>query len=256
VKIKFLGAHNTESTDARLSSLLIDDILVLDAGGLTSSLFFPAQLKIKAILVTHQHYDHIRDIPTIAMNFFLRHKAISIYATALVREILLIHLLNGELYPKFLEKPSEKPTIDFHEVEPYQQIQIQGYSVLAVPVTHAGLAVGYQLTSARGKSLFYTGDTGPGLDLCWQYISPQVLIIEVTVPNRYEDFARESGHLTPGLLKRELMNFQKLKGYLPQILTVHMNPALEAEIRAELTVVAKELDCLIKLAYEGMQLKL
>lgn len=256
MKIKFLGVHNTESKDTKLLSLLIDDILVLDAGGLTSSLSFSAQLRLKAILITHQHYDHIRDIPAIAMNFFLRQEVISIYTTAPVKEALLTHLLNGDIYSKFQEKPQEKPTINFHEVKPYQTMRIEGYSLLALPVAHTGPAVGYQLISALGKALFYTGDTGPGLDLCWQYVSPQLLVTEVMVPNRYEDFARESGHLAPSLLRGELMSFQKLKGYLPRVVAVHMNPALEAEIGAELAVVAKELDCSIKLAYEGMQLEL
>lgn len=256
MKIKFLGAHNTESQSTKLLSLLIDNILALDAGGLTSSLSFSTQLKLKAILITHQHYDHIRDIPAIAMNCFLRQQAISIYATLPVKEAILAHLLNGELYSKFQEKPQEKPTINFHTVEPYQKIQVEGYSLLPVPVAHTGPAVGYQLTSASGKALFYTGDTGPGLDLCWQYVSPQLLVIDVTASDRYLEFGRESGHLTPSLLKDELVSFQKLKGYLPRVVCVHMNPALEAEIGAELAVVAKELDCSITMAYEGMQLEL
>ena len=256
MKIKFLGAHNTESEDTKLLSLLIDDILALDAGGLTSSLSFSAQLEIKAILITHQHYDHIRDIPAIAMNFFLRQQVISIYSTPPVEEALSTHLLNGDLYPKFLEEPQEKPTIKFHTVEPYQKMQIAGYSVLAVPVAHTGPAVGYQLTSALGKTLFYTGDTGPGLDLCWQYVSPQLLVIDVTASDRYLEFGRESRHLTPCLLREELMSFQRLKGYLPRVVCAHMNPALEAEIEAELAVVAEELDCKISLAHEGMQLEL
>ena len=256
MKIKFLGAHNTESQSTKLLSLLVDDILVFDAGGLTSSLSISSQLKIKAILVTHQHYDHIRDIPAIAMNFFLNQQAVSIYATPLVKEVILVHLLNGEIYPKFQQKPMEKPTISFHAVEPYQTMQIESYSVLAVPVAHTRPAVGYQLTSALGKVFFYTGDTGSGLDLCWQYVSPQLLVVDVTISDRYLEFGKESGHLTPSLLREELVSFQKLKGYLPRVVAIHMNPALEAEIGAELGVVAKELDCSITLAYEGMQLEL
>ncbi len=87
-------------------------------------------------------------------------------------------------------------------------------------------------------------------------MSPQLLVTEVTIPNRYEDFAKESRHLTPRLLREELMSFQKLKGYLPRVVTVHMNPALRGEIGAELAVVAKGLNCSIKLACEGMQLEL
>ena len=71
MNIRFLGAHNCESQNSRCACLLIDDILAIDAGGLTSSLSFPAQQNLKAILLTHQHYDHIKDIPTIAMNFGL-----------------------------------------------------------------------------------------------------------------------------------------------------------------------------------------
>ncbi len=39
-----------------------------------------------------------------------------------------------------------------------------------------------------------------------------MLIVDVTVPNDYEEFARETGHLTPGLLGEELAKFMELKG--------------------------------------------
>ncbi|GAH19393.1 unnamed protein product, partial [marine sediment metagenome] len=91
---------------------------------------------------------------------------------------------------------------------------------------------------------------------CWQHISPHLLIAEVTVPNRYEDFAKESGHLTPSLLKQELISFRELKGYLPPAVVVHMNPRLEKEIEAEIATVAAALNTGVNLAYEGMQLHL
>ncbi len=256
MKIEFLGAHTTETRSTRLSSLLIDDVLALDAGGLTSSLSLAEQLKIGAILITHQHYDHIRDIPVIAMNLFLNGATVDVYSIAPVRDAISNCLLNGDLYSKFLEKPKGKPTIRFHTVKPYQAVEIEGYSVLAVPVAHSVPTVGYQVASADGKKVFYTGDTGPGLADCWQYVSPQLLVIEVTASDRYLEFSRESQHLTPSLLREELVSFQRVKGYLPEVITVHMNPALEVEIEAELAVVARELGNLITLAYEGRQLYL
>ena len=84
---------------------MIDDVLAIDAGGLTSSLSFSAQQKLKAILLTHQHYDHIRDIPALAMNLFLSDATINIYSTLPVHDALATHLLDGELYPNFLEQP-------------------------------------------------------------------------------------------------------------------------------------------------------
>ena len=256
MNIKFLGAHNCESQNSKFISLLIDDTLVIDAGGLTSSLSFQAQQKLKAILLTHQHYDHIRDVPAIAMNFYLRGTTINIYSTQSVYDALAAHFLNGKLYPKFLEQPQGNPTIRFTIIEPCKTEPIEGYSVLAVKVNHAVLTVGYQITSPDGKIVFYTGDTGPGLASCWQAVSPQLLITEVTATNKYEEFGKESGHLTPSLLKQELTSFREVKGYLPRVVVVHMNPELEKEIEAEIAVVAKDLNNSITLASEGMQLYL
>jgi len=68
MKVQILGAHNLESANTRLVSLLVDDVLALDAGSLTSSLSFEAQAGGKAILLTHHHFDHMRDIATIGLN--------------------------------------------------------------------------------------------------------------------------------------------------------------------------------------------
>ena len=256
MNIQILGAHNCESQNSKFISLLIDDIIAIDAGGLTSSLSFQAQQKLKAILLTHQHYDHIRDIPAVAMNFYLSGAIINIYSTLPVYDTLATNLLNGKLYPNFLERPPENPTIKFTVMEPHQTVQIGGYSILAVTVNHVVPTVGYQITSPDGKVVFYTGDTGPGLADCWQHIAPQLLIIEVTAPNKYQAAYQKNGHLTPSLLKQELISFQEIKGYLPEVVVVHMQPDLEKEIEAEITAVAKVLDNSITLAGEGMRLHL
>ena len=256
MNIQVLGAHNCESQSSRFVCLLVDEVLAIDAGCLTSSLSFLAQQKLKAILITHQHYDHVRDVPAIAMNFYLQGTTINIYSIPAVHSALSSYLLNGELYPKFLEKPEKNPTIKFTTVEPHQIKQIEGYSILAVPVNHRIPAVGYQVTSPEGKSVFYTADTGPDLVDCWRHISPDLLITEVTAPNRYEEFAWESGHLTPSLLKQELISFRELKDYLPQVVVVHMSPELEKEIEGEIAAVAASLNNSISLAYEGMHLHL
>ena len=254
--IQVLGAHNLESQGSRYVSLLIDDVLAIEAGALTSSLPFPAQQKLKAVLLTHQHYDHIRDIPALGMSFLLHENTIEIYSTQPVYEALATNLLNERLYPNFMEKPQDKPTINFKIIEPNRAQEINGYSVLAVPVNHSVPTVGYQVTSAGGKTLFYTSDTGPGLAKCWQQVSPQLLIAEVTAPNRYEEFARGSGHLTPSTLGQELDCFRELKGYLPQVVLVHMNPMEEKEIEAEIAMVARSLNTTIRLGYEGMRINL
>jgi ribonuclease BN (tRNA processing enzyme) len=233
----------------------VDDTLALDAGGLTSSLSLAQQMKIKAVLLTHQHYDHVRDIPALAMNFYLHKASFDVYSSPAVHQALADCLMNGRLYPNFLKDPEPHPTVNFIAVEPQQSHRIGSYNILTTESKHSVATIGYQVTAADGKAMFYTGDTGPGLE-CWQQVSPDLLVIEVIAPNRFEAFAREKGHLTPSLLEQELATFRKLKDYLPQVVLVHLYPDLEAEIRAETDAVARSLDHPITISYEGMTVDL
>jgi ribonuclease BN (tRNA processing enzyme) len=252
--ITILGAHNTESKNTRLSSLMIDDVLAIDAGALTSFLSFEAQLKLKAILLSHQHYDHIRDIPAIGINYSFREKNLEIYSTESVYKVLTTHLLNDAVYPNFLAKPPENPTIKFNILEPGETISILNYNVLPVRVNHSIFTVGFQITDAAGKRMFYTSDTGPGLTDVWRQVAPQLLIIETTTSDRYLDSAPGTGHLTPSLLQKELKSLRDIQGYLPQVILVHINPTEEKKIEKEISGVAAALGASIQLGYEGMRL--
>ncbi len=252
MKIKVLGAHNTESGRTRYPCLLVDGILALDAGGLTSSLSFRDQIKIKALLLTHHHYDHIRDIPAFAMNLFLREKSVDLFTHQVAYDTLIKYLLDGEIYPNFHQRPQDNPTLKMHIVEPGRELAIEGYRITPVPVSHSIPSVGYQIKSPSGKTIFYTGDTGFNVNELWQQISPQVLFSEVTAANRWEESAKESKHLTPNLLKQALNHLRETRMYLPRIVAVHINPESEKEIQREISEVAASLKADISLAYEGM----
>jgi ribonuclease BN (tRNA processing enzyme) len=255
MRIEILGAHMTEIATIKPSALLVDDVLALDAGSLCSSLSLSSQQKLKAILLTHHHYDHVKDIPLLAMNLSPE-RSIEIYAAATTLEVLSTHLLDGAIYPNFLRWPEHDPAVKFNTITPYEPTNIAGYSVLAVPVPHAVHAIGFQVASSEGKKAFYTGDTGVGLSACWQHISPDLLITELSMPQKREEWARTTGHLTPQLLKAELVQFRKLKGYLPPTVLIHINPSWESEIEREVAEVAQELGASITLGHEGMKIDL
>jgi len=256
MNVRILGAHSSESRFARCISILVDDVLAIDAGGLSSGLSIPEQLGLRAILLTHQHYDHIRDLPILALNLNRQGCSIKVYCMPEVRDVIDAHLLNDQLYPRFHWLPEAKPTLDFSLVKPYEPQRIEGYEVRAIPVNHCDSCIGYQVTNPEGKVLFFTSDTGPDLKECWKQISPQLLITEVTMPNRYEELATNTSHLTPSLLRDELREFRKVKGYLPRTVVVHMDPSLEKEIEAEIRSVSEALHTPITLAYEGMDLRM
>ena len=256
MRVRILGAHNLESKETALTCLLVDDAIALDAGALTSNLPLEIQRRLEAVLLSHHHYDHIRDIPILAMTFFSGGGGIDIYATETTAAALTAYLFDGRIYLNFLEQPPGNPAARLHVIEPNREFEVAGYRVLPVPMQHALPSVGYQVTSADGKRLFYTSDTGPGLDDCWRQVTPRLLITEVTLSNEFADAAQEAGHLTPDLLRQEMESFRRIQGYLPQIVAVHVNPDLEDEIETQLADVAEALDTPISLGYEGMLLEL
>jgi len=257
VELRILGAHSNEAKGTRLTSFLIDDVLAVDAGGLTSALSLAEQEKIKAVLLTHHHFDHTRDLVTLGYDAALWDGRIKVYALSETLNVVIPCLLDGKIYANLLEYPSKKrPALQFETIEPYKEASVRGYKILALPVKHNTPTVGYQVTSPKGKKLFYSGDTGPGLSDCWEYISPDLLLCESSFPNMLGDFARKAGHLTPQLLKEELIQFKQLKGYLPRVIVIHIAILHEQEIEQEVAQVAKELGADVSLGHEDMRVVL
>ncbi len=253
--IKFLGTYNAESKYTHLVSFLIDGIIAVDAGSLTSELSFSEQEKIKAILLTHGHYDHIRGVPAFAFNNACQ--TTNVYAVKETLEILSSHLVDGIIYPKFTKKTPvcEEQSLEFVTLEPYIPLDIEGYKVLAIPVHHNNIsAVGFEITSRDGKKIFYSGDTGPGLSDVWTHVSSKLIIMDLTFPNRMEKTAENSAHLCPKTLKKELIEFHRIKGFYPKVFLIHLTPKFKDEIKKEINVVAKELNISIDIAREGEKL--
>jgi len=257
MQVRILGAHSGEVKGLRMACLLIDGVLALDAGGLTSSLSLSEQKKVRAVLLTHHHFDHSRDLVTLGANGYHFQTPVEIFGLSQTLEILNYCLLDGKMYADFSKWPSEgRPFLQLRVIDPLKQQNIEGYEVLPLLVQHSVPAVGFQVISKEGKSLFYTGDTGPGLADCWEHISPHLLIIEVSGPNKTQDFLKSVGHLSPELLMEELTQFKQAKGYLPRVIVNHIPPAFQKDIQGEIKEVARELRARIDIGHEDMKITL
>ena len=256
MELTILGAHNIESETARLAGMLIDGTLALDAGSLTSSLSLEDQYRIKAVFLTHHHYDHIRDIPILGMSLYLGHRNARIFALPETLDVLASSFLNGRVYSDFIRKPPEMPAFSLEPVVPGAEIQFEAYRILPVSMPHSVPAIGYLVNGPDGGRLFYTGDAGPGFYVQILGLEPHLLIVEVTASNRYTDFGRSAGHLTPGLLEVELLAYREAKGYVPDVVCVHMYPGQEKEIIGQLNQLAERLDADIHPSCEGMRINI
>ncbi|MCS7215333.1 MAG: 3',5'-cyclic-nucleotide phosphodiesterase [Thermodesulfovibrio sp.] len=235
MKIRVLGASGSDIPGYHLSSFLLNDKILFDAGGVTGSLSFPAQQKIEHIFITHAHLDHIRDIPFLADNIILsgKPKRINIYSIKEVIDDIKKHLLNYRIWPDFTVIPDVKNSIlNLKIIHEENQIMIDGYKITAYRMNHTVAAVGF-LVEKEGKSFFYTGDTGP-FNETWKKISDKninVLIIEVSMPNKMRELAIKTGHLTAELLFEELKLF---KNKPEKIFITHIKPLYKKKIEREL----------------------
>ena len=66
MKLKVLGCSGGELPGHRTTCFLVDGALAIDAGALTASLPLEELLGIDDILLTHSHFDHVKDIPLLA----------------------------------------------------------------------------------------------------------------------------------------------------------------------------------------------
>jgi phosphoribosyl 1,2-cyclic phosphodiesterase len=115
MEVRVLGAHN------RQSGYLIDGVLAVDVGSLASALSPAEQGGIQAILLTHRHLDHTRDIPTLALMTLDDPRQIDVYSLPETLEGVHAHLLDGDVYPDFTKKLTDAPPkYRFQPIEPWE----------------------------------------------------------------------------------------------------------------------------------------
>jgi phosphoribosyl 1,2-cyclic phosphodiesterase len=256
MEVRVLGGYQGEWRDGNFSSFVIDGHLAIDAGSLASGLTFEEQERIRHVLITHRHFDHVKDLPSFGFNMMTR-TVVTIHALLDVQETLEATLFSDRLFINFFRGTARvAPSMRFSPVSPGQAFDLDGYSILPVAVNHAVPCVGYQVADPDGRTFFYTGDNGPGAGREWAVATPDVLATEVTFSNRAADVARSAGHLTPAFLAQEIVAFRQLKGYVPRIVVVHRNPDFADEIERELVDVSNRLGVAIVLGTEGVRVQI
>ncbi len=256
MRVRVLGAHNLEAGRARHTCFLIDGVLGIDAGSLVSSLSLVEQGEIRSLLITHQHFDHSRDIPTLGLTTMGSPEPIHVYGLAATLESVHAHFLDGLVYPDLTkELNGTPPRFRSHGVEPDVAFETLGYTVKPVAASHPVPAVGYIVKSPSGRCVAYTGDTdGDLLPILQDELAPEVVFVDVTYPNRLQWRAKVSGHLTPCLLERQLGAALRDGVKLPKIVPVHLSLQEQDEIHEELSGVGKALDVDLTPGYEDMML--
>ena len=205
MNLKVLGCHGGESKKHRTTSFLLDDHVAIDAGAITSALSLEEQRRIAAVLVSHPHLDHVRDLATIVDNRCQQGgRPLEIVGIPDTIRALREHFFNDRLWPDFSKIPTDHgPTLVFREVEPETTFEVGGLRVTPVRVHHTIDAVGF-FVEDETSAIAYSGDTGP-TDRFWERASARkhlsALLLEVSFPDELDALALASKHLTPALAK-------------------------------------------------------
>ena len=239
MQLRVLGCHGGETPKHRTSSFLVGDEVAIDAGAITSLLSLREQDRIRSVLVSHPHMDHIRDLATLADNRCQQGgSTLDIVGVPPTIEALRKHFFNDILWPDFTRiVAKDGPTVRFVEAEPNQVTDVDGYQVTPVMVNHTVDTSAF-IIRQNAASIVYGGDTGPTEEL-WTHINAlddlQALMMEVSFPSDEADLAYDSRHLTPKTLASELGKLEQ-RDELP-ILIYHIKPTFEARVLRELAKV-------------------
>ncbi len=233
MKIQVLGGFGGESIDCRMTSLLINDRVALDAGSLAQALAVDEQVKVHSIVLSHSHMDHTNSLPFFIENVYGKSNgAIRIHSSPATIYAIRKYLFNNATWPDFTRLPNHLlPAVQFEELADEVPLELDGISFTPIPVDHLVPTHGFLLRQGR-SAVLWSSDTGPTTRF-WEVANQtpdlKALCIEVSFDNALQEIADVSLHLTPQTLAREL---QKLERKVP-ILLHHLKPPCIGRICAE-----------------------
>jgi ribonuclease BN (tRNA processing enzyme) len=233
--VKFKIVPSTHSGRGQLlTSYIINESVAIDAGSLAIGLTHEEQLRIRSIIITHAHLDHIISLPLLVTDLFdeLR-EPIHLYATPSDFDAVKEHLLTQRVWITLeIMKNSHTELLAFHPMKSGESFMTEGLKITPVPVTHTILTHGLIVEDDQ-TALLFTADTG-ATERIWQVAQEcrnlRAVFIDLSFPNKLTELARVSCHHSPETLLQEL---PKIKSDVP-VFAVHVKAAYYEQVAAEI----------------------
>jgi ribonuclease BN (tRNA processing enzyme) len=234
MKIEILGCSGSVMRGFNTTSILLNRNTLIDAGSVSSVLSEDAICSIRHILITHPHIDHIKELPFVLDTLFSSSAlGVVIWASRQTLEALTRNVFNGMIWPEIRDLNAHKDFITLREVPPGEFV-IGGLRITGHPVDHIPGSLCYEV-SEGGSTVLFSGDTGFDQRLFDLALSLgeglKAFFVDVSFPDRMEEIALLSHHLTPLLLK------QGIDGRIAptsRVIAYHIKPKYLDEVVAEL----------------------
>jgi cAMP phosphodiesterase len=242
MKVKILGCSGSEAIGHNPPGFLVNDVMMLDAGTITSALSIEAQSRITDILISHTHLDHIKSLLFLADNIIGRiKKPVNVRAIPKVIDAIKTHLMNDLIWPDFTKIPNAKtPVLTYMPMPIGRPVSVAGLKVKAVPMNHPVPAVGFLVSDGK-TSFMYSADTGPN-EVLWKEAAKaknlNAIIVDTSFPNSLDMIAGFSGHFTPGQLHQDLTKARV--GQDVPIYIYHIKPVHKKKVLSELKALGRK----------------
>lgn len=226
------------SARQHLSCLVVDDAVAIDAGSLAQSATDDHRERLRDIVLTHSHLDHIAGLPLFVDDLFATtNRPIVVHAIAEVIDVLERDIFNWAVYPRFSELSNDfGKVLEYRQFEAGDEFKVAHLEFRAIRVNHKVPSVGFVVSDGE-TTVAMTGDTAE-LNGFWDVVNSvgriDALIVECAFPDRLEELSVISHHLTPSRLASELRKFE----HECPIYVMSIKPAYFDEVKNELGALA------------------
>jgi ribonuclease BN (tRNA processing enzyme) len=249
MKIEVLGCYGNVTGSYRATSFLVNDSLLLDAGTVTEVLDDERIKKIAHVVISHTHVDHVKGLFPLVDELVMMGKEyrLELMSVGKVMEIISSNLFNNLVWPDFTVIPSENHAIlSLRTIDLEQFTALGSVTIKPILMTHTVYTVGY-VVKEGARGFMFTADTGP-TERFWEVAKEEkgieFIIADVSFPNRLENLARISGHMTTAILEERLTAYGLSD--MPVYIT-HIKPLFMKEIEEEVaSVKVKNLKLLVQ----------
>ena len=235
MKIKILGCSGNFVGKHRTTAFLINDSFLIDAGTVTEAVSRRGLKKIKQVLISHTHIDHVKGLfPLVDELVMMGDYSVELISVPPILEIITKNLLNNLIWPDFTVIPSASKAVIRLRGIPMEELTGLGQvSVKPVLMTHTVYTVGFVVREGE-RGFMFTSDTGPTKRF-WEVASEEkeieFIIADVSFPDRLADLATISGHMTPSMLMEHIDRYDLGNRFF---YVTHIKPVFAREIMAEI----------------------
>ena len=220
--------------DQFLITYLINDTVVIDAGCIGFFGGAEEQAKVRHVLISHTHMDHVASLPIFVENCYDgRADCVTIHASRAVLDCLQSDIFNGRIWPDFIGMSSpQTPFLKVETIESGRAIRLDGLEITPVAVDHLVPTLGFVIDDGR-STVVIASDTGP-TDELWRVArrrpNLKAVFLEAAFPDKMQGLADISKHLTSAGFGVEAGKV----GPGVEMIAVHIKARFRDEILAEL----------------------